>query len=378
MREVWLLTFKDLVFMIWNTTTREAVLTESKEGLLDAVSKHRAQIMGFAAMWIFIFHVRNEVTVFKGIPVIGNIDHFFVNIGFNGVDIFLFLSGWGLYHAINKHSLLVFYKRRYRRLILPFVIACLAGLAFSRWSFVRFIKALTCWTFLTENVNEPKWFIPAIAIYYLFFPLYRKLFDKFSNKYIFTGAVIALWTGASFVLPLITPRTDIYGVIGRIPVFVIGVLAGWYTFNGKKIKGPWIWIVFAVMLIAGFQMEYYVAFDKVNLINPAMSCALPGLMIGIPMCFIVGQVFALLDKALFIQKVYGFLGSITLEFYTVQETILGRVKEPIYYSGVYFNRHLLALIVFVLSLGAGYVLYLITTAVTKKMDGEPVFADTKK
>lgn len=103
---------------------------DPKGGILDMVSRHRTQVMGFAAMWIFIFHVRNEVTVFAGLPVIGNIDIFFVNIGFNGVDIFLFLSGWGLYHAINKHSLTNFYKRRYRRLILPFVAACVAAAAF--------------------------------------------------------------------------------------------------------------------------------------------------------------------------------------------------------------------------------------------------------
>ena len=351
---------------------------DPKGGILDAVSRYRAQVMGFAAMWIFIFHVRNEVTVFAGLPVIGDIDIFFVNIGFNGVDIFLFLSGWGLYHAINKHSLTIFYKRRFRRLILPFVAACVAAAAFGGWDVMRLVKAVTGWTFLTKNVNEPKWFVPAIAIFYLLFPLYQKLFEKFKNKYVFTAVVLMLWTGLAFLLPMMTSRTDIYGVIGRIPVFVIGILTGWYTFSGRKMKGPWVWIVLTLMLAVGFQMEYYVAFKKITLINEALTCAVPGLLIGIPMCFIAGCLFDLLDKVKFIQKAYGFVGMISLEFYVVQETIYGAVKTPVYYSGVPFNSHLLALIVLALSLGSGYLIYLITLVITKKMDGESVFADAQK
>ena len=103
-----------------------------------------------------------------------------------------------------------------------------------------------------------------------------------------------------------------------------------------------------------------------------------GLLIGIPMCFIAGCLFDLLDKVKFIQKAYGFVGMISLEFYVVQETIYGAVKTPVYYSGVPFNSHLLALIVLALSLGSGYLIYLITLVITKKMDGESVFADAQK
>ena len=94
-----------------------AETADPRQGILESVSKHRAQIMGFAAMWIFVFHVRNEILLFDNLPkwsflpYVGNVDIYFDNIGFNGVDMFLFLSGWGLYHAIKKHSLLVFYKK---------------------------------------------------------------------------------------------------------------------------------------------------------------------------------------------------------------------------------------------------------------------------
>ena len=353
------------------------VVTNPRQGILESVSRHRAQIMGFAAMWIFVFHVRNEVVLFDAlpkfgyVPYVGNVDIFFDNIGFNGVDLFLFLSGWGLYHAKKKHSLLVFYKRRYRRLILPYIVACLLPAVYYRWDIIRLIKAVTGWTFLTKDVLEPKWFIPAIAIFYLFFPLYHWLFEKVSNKYLFTAAVVTLWTAFSMVIPLFTSRTDICGPIARIPIFVIGVLFGWFTFNGKEL-GKAAWIVIAVLMVCGFQMEYYVAFKKVELLNPTISNGLPGILIATSVCFVAGYVFRLLDRIVFIQKVYGFLGLMTLEFYAVQDIIMF-VRDEIRNSGAPFNDHLFVLIVFALCLGSGYLLYLFNSLIIKKADGGNLF-----
>ena len=378
MREVWLLTFIEAEIKISTVNTKEAVPTDSRGGLLEAVSKHRTQIMGFAAMWIFIFHVRNEVPVFRGIPVLSVIDIYCVNIGFCGVDIFMFLSGWGLFHAFNKHSLGGFYKRRFRRLVLPLVVEAVAMAVYGKWGVLRFVKAITGWTFLTKNVHDLLWFIPAIAILYLLFPLYRKAFDKASNKYIFTAAVIALWFAAAFAGSLLFDRKDIYLFINRIPVFVTGILAGWLTYNGKKDLSQWTKIVLIVMLVCGVFLQYYVAFKKMPFILQEPRSGFPAYLIGIPVCFAAGIVLRMLDRVTVIQKALTFMGKISLEFYAAQSIYIRILKETIYYSGVPFDDHLYVLVVFALSLGTGYVLYLITTVVSRKMDGEPVFADTRK
>ena len=354
-----------------------AETADPRQGILESVSKHRAQIMGFAAMWIFVFHVRNEILLFDNLPkwsflpYVGNVDIYFDNIGFNGVDMFLFLSGWGLYHAIKKHSLLVFYKRRYRRLILPFIAASLIPAVYYRWDILRLVKAVTGWTFLTKDVLEPKWFVPAIALMYLFFPLYYWLFEKVPNKYILTAAAVVLWTAVSFVIPLVTSRTDISGPVGRIPVFIIGVFFGWLTFNGKEL-GKASWIVILILLVLGFQAEYYVCFEKAELLNPTITIGLPGMLIAPSMCFITGYVFMLLDRIRIIQKAYRFMGLMTLEFYCVQDIIIF-VRDEIRDSGAQFERHLFVLVVFVLCLGFGYLLYLVNTLILKKADGKAFF-----
>ena len=68
------------------------------------ISKYRGELMGAAMLFIILFHVslpRNDL--FFGLRRMGNI----------GVDIFLFLSGVGLWYAWMKNaSLKHFFLRR--------------------------------------------------------------------------------------------------------------------------------------------------------------------------------------------------------------------------------------------------------------------------
>ena len=62
------------------------------------VSKYRSSLMGIAILWVIIYHM-----VAKGTEYF---DFMSLNVLFNqgdsGVDIFMFLSGWGLYFLYKK------------------------------------------------------------------------------------------------------------------------------------------------------------------------------------------------------------------------------------------------------------------------------------
>ena len=60
------------------------------------LSKHRSAIMGFAIIWIMIAHLKVS---FDFIPL-----QAIKKIGYGGVDIFLFLSGFGLYFSCSKDN----------------------------------------------------------------------------------------------------------------------------------------------------------------------------------------------------------------------------------------------------------------------------------
>ena len=83
------------------------------------LSRYRGELMGFAMLAVLFFHVggNHNETFFYCLSRCGNV----------GVDMFLFLSGVGLWFAwAKKPSLALFFKRRYVR-VYPawFVVACL-------------------------------------------------------------------------------------------------------------------------------------------------------------------------------------------------------------------------------------------------------------
>ena len=88
------------------------------------VSKYRSQLFGFAILWIMCMHSReftpllddailSQYILYDGIILVGGV----------GVDIFLFLSGVGLYYAQEKGPTLgQFYARRFQRLLIPYLV----------------------------------------------------------------------------------------------------------------------------------------------------------------------------------------------------------------------------------------------------------------
>ena len=62
------------------------------------ISKTRGIIMGIATIWIAFFHSQNlQIEKLFKIEILENIIIFIRNLGNVGVDIFLFLSGIGLF-----------------------------------------------------------------------------------------------------------------------------------------------------------------------------------------------------------------------------------------------------------------------------------------
>ncbi|MFV0538204.1 MAG: acyltransferase family protein [Dysgonomonas sp.] len=86
---------------------------------LNLLSKYRSQLMGIAILWIMLFHSNLDVSFFTIFDLIKS-------IGNAGVDIFMFVSGFGIYYSLIKGvSLKTFYKNRLWRILpyyLPIVI----------------------------------------------------------------------------------------------------------------------------------------------------------------------------------------------------------------------------------------------------------------
>ena len=60
---------------------------------LSLLSSYRGALMGVAIIWVMLYHLGDiDVSVISVI----------FGVGYGGVDIFLFLSGFGLYFSLSK------------------------------------------------------------------------------------------------------------------------------------------------------------------------------------------------------------------------------------------------------------------------------------
>ena len=137
--------------------------------------------MGIATLTILLFHIgQNESTHIVHKSII-----FVFSKGSIGVNIFFFLSGYGLANSFDKNTLKVFYMNRFKRLypmMFFFMIASyfIKG-GFSSMFLWDILKHATGISFWLKSVF-PDWFVPCLSMIYILFPILfyfsRWLFEK--------------------------------------------------------------------------------------------------------------------------------------------------------------------------------------------------------
>ena len=198
------------------------------------ISKHRTELMGLATIFIIIFHSSINV---KDITILQSLK----NIGDFGVDIFLFLSGIGLYFSYtNDGDKVKFYKNRFIR-IMPYYIP-IAIVWYISYHIIfggniqKIIIDIITLGFWTRG-NMCMWYISAISILYLISPYYIDLMKKkpISITIVSVLSMIIL----TFIIRF-TRLNDICGYLliflARVPIFIIGLNIGRLVYEHIEIE----------------------------------------------------------------------------------------------------------------------------------------------
>ena len=133
---------------------------------LSKISLYRSHLMGIAMLMVVFHHLPVEINN----PIFHYIKQ---NAGF-GVDVFLLLSGMGLYFSMSKDgsTLKQYYVNRMIR-IFPIYVLVIAGVMIVTGTFdwIKFFLQVTTIGWWTTGVCYD-WFIPTIVLLYLLFPLF--------------------------------------------------------------------------------------------------------------------------------------------------------------------------------------------------------------
>lgn len=231
------------------------------------ISRFRGEHMGMAMLFIILFHVFLPRTDdFFGLRRMGNL----------GVDMFLFLSGIGLWFSWSKvrieslsdfcREYKDFYKRRLVR-VYPawFLIACIyyipkdlfngsiIPLHLGNWGGAdACVEALgdilINWDFWL-NDELTFWYIPATMMLYLFAPPYMELIRR-HPIYHWLVVVMVMWC---VLVQYVTPIHHAVGHIeifwSRVPIFFLGINMGEAVRRKDTLDGQSIWMIWIMFIM---------------------------------------------------------------------------------------------------------------------------------
>lgn len=327
--------------------------------------KNRSTLYGFLAIWIVLFHTFRRIGM-PYIPVVTNI----VGIGNFGVDVFFFFSGLCLALSAKKHNYAetgwkAFYRKRFIRILIPYLLICIPYYAWSALvrvsggiarKFAEFLFDLSSASFWLKG-TQTTWYAFGIIVFYLVFPLIYTFLAKTGRRgklrgIILVAALIA-FAVFSFYMPILNKSMIVWA---RLPIFTIGVIM---AINCDLERTP----------------------NAVETVAAAIVLAALGTIISISeisASFTLPQVFRFLlyipMTLAFIAIVSGFgrkimpfewIGGFSLEVYLVHITLLHPLK---YYGVINAVGYWLYLILPVVSVFIAWIVSLIANAVSRKLN----------
>lgn len=223
---------------------------------LNIISRYRSVLFGISIISIILFHYCEDyVNAFQNGNVGSNLIVFgyYKMISSLGVEVFIFLSGLGLFYSMSNNSNVIrFYEKRVKRLIVPYVFVGIIfwgvfDLILNKEGITRFIKDFTFVTFFTEG-QRTIWFIGVIFIFYLVFPLVYKLILSQAGVIKTLILIIGIY-GINYSILQLWPNIYYNIEIGimRFPIFILGALCAYLIKNDVQNQNK-IMIFFAIAI----------------------------------------------------------------------------------------------------------------------------------
>lgn len=180
--------------------------------MVEIVTKNRNFLMGIAMLFVIVYHlfcwVYNPIGRF--------------NIGYVGVDLFLFLSGFGLSYSFEKNNIWHFYKNRFKRVYPIYFLAVVATYLIWNhkiWGFDDLVYNLSPLGFYTKGGTQRyDWYLESLFTLYLLYPVFFHL-----SKLKYT-ALLFLFILTTFVLYKYEVSWWYDCFIGRLPIFLYGIM----------------------------------------------------------------------------------------------------------------------------------------------------------
>lgn len=321
----------------------------------------RDPIKGIAILWVCFFHARLGLSE---LPVIGALHQ----VGYLGADMLVFLSGFGLYHSLNRpQSLRDYYARRLKRLLpsyLPICILwCITMIPLLNLSTVQAIRTvfgnLTMLGFIAQAEYCINWYISLILITLLIAPIIHSFLSNARNPR-FAWALIVIGTGLIGLCFIAHKQLILYS---RLPLFVLGM--GFAMPVKGKERPKTSFILYVLGFAAGAAMLWLCLNRYTELLIDYGMYWYPGLLMIPPICAALGWLFRKLSAVSFLFAPLRLLGQASFEIFLFNTWFELYCKEV-----AQFTEPKDYLLWMVFSIFAGVLTHLVIGWVTKAAAGK--------
>lgn len=215
--------------------------------------------------------------------------HTFSYFGHYGVQIFILVSGYGLYMGYKNRAITwwPFMKKRLNKLYPTLVIGIVLVLVIYSFVSGRFpsvhlvkqslLKLTLLYNFIPHgalSVSGPWWFFSLIVQLYAVFPVLKYLTVKFGPNAMLVTAGIFIGLSIAFVTYIQIPGISIYQTfVGHVPVFALGI----YFAIRPEIKIHTVTILVSLIVFAVgnfYQGFWFFSFMAVTILLMAAMIAL--------------------------------------------------------------------------------------------------------
>lgn len=288
---------------------------------LHSISVFRQELMGISAISIILCHMPFYCTELPGIA-----KSLFL-LGDYGVDMFLFLSGLGIWNSLasskirrnglcyNWTGLFNWYKKRYIRLLVPY---CIIMIPFYAWQcsyynlgVAEFLLRLSTLSFWTSHNSV--WFVALLIPLYALTPFAYSIVHRLNGRIItiLAFSIIALCFLFAYIDPeSVNDRLSIIGNIRfclcRVPSYILGFFLAPYIMRSHKLNRPLLLSV--LLMVLAICVKYFA---------PINVCV-AGLLV-LPASIIISQ--CLVRSPKWLVSAFSFMGVISLESYLLNVSL---------------------------------------------------------
>jgi len=177
---------------------------------------------------------------------------FIAQYGFAGVDIFIFVSGFGLFYSLDENDNLSRYYRKRLLRIFPtyYIIGLITNFILTHDDIQTFLFRYSTIGFWVGR-EYAEWFIPSIILLYILAPFIKKIIDK--KFFLFICVIIVCLYITAFYY---TDKEDLldrshFFILYRIPAFIFGMICAYWQKNNMPT------LYFLYILILGIPLFIY-------------------------------------------------------------------------------------------------------------------------